>query len=409
QPRRSSSHSNRATLMSDSIPSSTSSIADSGLIFSYAGLLLSASATIYVGAHASLPSPRKHKGSSQDIDHDQEDDGGDEEESEERLSSADAWLFPIMGSCVLVGLYLVIKYFGPGWINWVLGWYFALAGIGAVWKSYVGLLRWTVGEARWRSYPELAVVFKQRQVLSASQTEPSSQFSSGSASPVHAPVKTKSQFSVSPLLTFKVPSLLLLPFSAAPSLLYILRPDRTALLTNLLGIAFAQNAIALLKLDGFRTGCILLSALFFYDIWWVFGTRVMVEVATNLDVPIKLIMPKAAQGGYTMLGLGDIVIPGVFIALCLRFDHHRAERPVSSTFSRPYFLANLFAYISGLVTTMIVMHAFGKAQPALLYLSPACIGAFLLTAAFRNELSVAWKWEDKSTSDLAEELEEKNK
>ncbi|CAK5268630.1 unnamed protein product [Mycena citricolor] len=393
--------------MSDSIPSSTSSIADSGLIFSYAGLLLSASATIYVGAHASLPSPRKHKGSSQDIDHDQEDDGGDEEESEERLSSADAWLFPIMGSCVLVGLYLVIKHWCR--VESQCSKHSSDTFTQLYSQSYVGLLRWTVGEARWRSYPELAVVFKQRQVLSASQTEPSSQFSSGSASPVHAPVKTKSQFSVSPLLTFKVPSLLLLPFSAAPSLLYILRPDRTALLTNLLGIAFAQNAIALLKLDGFRTGCILLSALFFYDIWWVFGTRVMVEVATNLDVPIKLIMPKAAQGGYTMLGLGDIVIPGVFIALCLRFDHHRAERPVSSTFSRPYFLANLFAYISGLVTTMIVMHAFGKAQPALLYLSPACIGAFLLTAAFRNELSVAWKWEDKSTSDLAEELEEKNK
>lgn len=31
----------------------------------------------------------------------------------------------------------------------------------------------------------------------------------------------------------------------------------------------------MLKLDSFKTGSILLSGLFFYDIWWVFGTNVV--------------------------------------------------------------------------------------------------------------------------------------
>lgn len=44
------------------------------------------------------------------------------------------------------------------------------------------------------------------------------------------------------------------------------------------------------------------------DVFWVFGTDVMVSVATGLDIPIKLVFPKSAiMGSNMMLGLGDIV------------------------------------------------------------------------------------------------------
>jgi minor histocompatibility antigen H13 len=96
----------------------------------------------------------------------------------------------------------------------------------------------------------------------------------------------------------------------------------------------------------------------------------MVKVATTLDVPIKLLWPKSllfgGQRGYTMLGLGDVVIPGTFIGLALRYDHHRIK--AGSGKRKPYFYATLGAYALGLITTMWVMHVFGKAQPALLYL-----------------------------------------
>ena len=99
----------------------------------------------------------------------------------------------------------------------------------------------------------------------------------------------------------------------------------------------------------------------------------MVKVATTLDVPIKLLWAKSltlsSENGFTMLGLGDVVIPGMFVALALRYDYHRASQgsPVQS-FSKPYFTAALVAYLMGLGTTMSVMHFFRKAQPALLYL-----------------------------------------
>lgn len=40
-------------------------------------------------------------------------------------------------------------------------------------------------------------------------------------------------------------------------------------------MSFSHNSLSLLKIDSFKTGCILLSGLFFYDIWWVFGTDVV--------------------------------------------------------------------------------------------------------------------------------------
>ena len=64
-----------------------------------------------------------------------------------------------------------------------------------------------------------------------------------------------------------------------PSAYYILYygPDKPILLTNILALSFGHGAMSMLKLDSFKTGSILLSGLFFYDIWWVFGTKVVCE------------------------------------------------------------------------------------------------------------------------------------
>lgn len=56
---------------------------------------------------------------------------------------------------------------------------------------------------------------------------------------------------------------------------------------NLFGLAFAVNAVELLHLNNVVTGLILLSGLFIYDIFWVFGTDVMVTVAKSFEAPIK--------------------------------------------------------------------------------------------------------------------------
>ena len=53
----------------------------------------------------------------------------------------------------------------------------------------------------------------------------------------------------------------------------------------------------------------------------------MVTVAKSLDVPIKLMFPRpgdpehpTSAPSHAMLGLGDVVLPGIVIGLALRFD-----------------------------------------------------------------------------------------
>jgi minor histocompatibility antigen H13 len=172
------------------------------------------------------------------------------------------------------------------------------------------------------------------------------------------------------------------------------------IVSNFIGESLSIGAIQLLNLDSFKTGMVLLTGLFFYDIFWVFGTEVMVTVAKGLDVPIKVVWPKNMTGvleqgllqrpvnvGFSMLGLGDIVIPGefdvvflwqhttehrliigIFVALCLQYDHYRylqtatGNRRYSRSFPTPYFTTCFVMYILGLVTTVFVMHTFQAAQ-----------------------------------------------
>ncbi|KAK7045582.1 hypothetical protein VNI00_007414 [Paramarasmius palmivorus] len=348
--------------------------ADWDVLSSYAGLLSLACFSIYCGSYGSI-SERKKSDKKKDDDADDEDDEK-EEEPDEVVTMEDAWLFPVIGSVVLFGLFLVIKYFGKEWINWLLGWYFSLAGVGSVFRSSIALAKVIVGNERWKAFEKI-----QLSIVKGKSKKGADMWRVSECSPLLS-------------ISWRTPSTLLFLVSIIPSALYRFSSEtrRSVLLTDILALSFSHNAMSLLKLDSFKTGCVLLSGLFLYDIYWVFGTRVMVEVATTLDVPIKLLWPKSVNlfsdgRGYTMLGLGDVVIPGVFVALALRYDYHRSPK------STPWFFyGTLVAYVLGLGTTMMVVHVFKRAQPALLYLSPGCIAGFAITGFVRGELAKAWNW-----------------
>merc|ERR1712025_678422 len=176
------------------------------------------------------------------------------------------------------------------------------------------------------------------------------------------------------------------------------------LANDLLGMAFAINGVELLHLNNVVTGCILLGGLFFYDIFWVFGTDVMVTVAKSFEAPIKLVFPQDLlesgplnASNFAMLGLGDIVIPGIFVALLLRYDQSLKRN------SNFYFNITFLAYIAGLLTTIAVMHFYKHAQPALLYLVPACIGTPLFFALIRGDIKSMFQYADHPEEDTKKE------
>lgn len=101
--------------------------------------------------------------------------------------------------------------------------------------------------------------------------------------------------------------------------------------------------------------------------------------------PQDLLVNGLSANNFAMLGLGDIVIPGIFIALLLRFDYS-LKRP-----SKTYFHSTFVAYFVGLLTTIFIMHVFKHAQPALLYLVPACLGTPLIVALLKGDLTALFK------------------
>ncbi|XP_029994346.1 minor histocompatibility antigen H13 isoform X1 [Sphaeramia orbicularis] len=213
----------------------------------------------------------------------------------ETITSRDAARFPIIASCTLFGLYLFFKVFSQEYINLLLSVYFFVLGVLALSHTMSPLMASVFPT----SFPN-----KQYQLL----------FIQGSGESREEIVNYE----------FDTKNMVCLLISSVVGVWYLLKKHWIA--NNLFGLAFALNGVELLHLNNVSTGCILLGGLFVYDVFWVFGTNVMVTVAKSFEAPIKLVFPQdllekgLEASNFAMLGLGDIVIPGIFIALLLRFD-----------------------------------------------------------------------------------------
>ncbi|KAJ3213722.1 hypothetical protein HDU67_002563 [Dinochytrium kinnereticum] len=352
---------------------------DPGTLYAYIALGVMALIPVYVGSWASLKFPKKKSSKK----HHKEDEP-------EFFSLDDAKWYPVIGSVTLFSLYIVLRYVSKDIINLILTANFVLMGIGALYKTLLMTARFATG---WELIGDYSVVFS---------------YKNEELQGLH----------------FGYAHIALGASCAAIGGLYAY--SKHWVLSNFHGEALSIMAIQLLNLDSFMTGIVLLSGLFFYDVFWVFGTEVMVTVAKGLDVPIKVVFPRnitavVEQGiwnkptgvQFSMLGLGDIVIPGIFVALCLNYDHFRylqseagKKNKYFRSFSTPYFTTCFIMYFLGLVTTVVVMHTFQAAQPALLYLSPACILSALGVAFFRGEMKELFQFAP-SGSPAAKEAEAK--
>ena len=63
------------------------------------------------------------------------------------------------------------------------------------------------------------------------------------------------------------------------------------MLNNILGLCFSVLAIETVSITSFKIAAVLLIGMFIYDIYWVYGTEVMVTVAKSIDIPAKLLFP----------------------------------------------------------------------------------------------------------------------
>jgi len=185
------------------------------------------------------------------------------------------------------------------------------------------------------------------------------------------------------------------------------------ILQDILGIAFLLTLQKTVQLPNAKVAGILLVLAFLYDIFWVFLSpfffqqSVMVKVATGGSsgeaMPMLLKMPRLTDPtpGDSLLGLGDIAIPGLYISYLLRFDYETDDHWVffdscSKDRSRRtgtvigFFSVAMIGYVAGLILCDIVLVATKMGQPALLYIVPCVLIPVLVLANSRGNLKSLW-------------------
>jgi len=176
-------------------------------------------------------------------------------------------------------------------------------------------------------------------------------------------------------------------------------------LQDFLAILFCINMLKVLRLPSLKICTLLLSTLFFYDIFFVFitplitksGKSIMVDVATGGDsgeqVPLVIKVPllnvplgmEVCDINFSMLGFGDVLVPGLLLSYCHSFDLH------TGTPCKLYWIITNLAYVLGLVATYISLYLMESAQPALLYLVPFTLTPVILVAWIRGDLPAMWQ------------------
>uniref|UniRef100_A0A8D0EKX5 Signal peptide peptidase like 3 n=2 Tax=Neoaves TaxID=3078114 RepID=A0A8D0EKX5_STROC len=200
-----------------------------------------------------------------------------------------------------------------------------------------------------------------------------------------------------------------------------------------LAMGLCVAMIAFVRLPSLKVSCLLLSGLLIYDVFWVFfsayifNSNVMVKVATQpadnpldvlsrklhlgpnvgrdvprLSLPGKLVFPSSTGSHFSMLGIGDIVMPGLLLCFVLRYDNYKKQAN-SDSCGAPgpgnisgrmqkvsYFHCTLIGYFVGLLTATVASRIHRAAQPALLYLVPFTLLPLLTMAYLKGDLRRMW-------------------
>ncbi|RLN45200.1 hypothetical protein BBJ28_00023239, partial [Nothophytophthora sp. Chile5] len=239
---------------------------------------------------------------------------------------------------------------------------------------------------------------------------------------------------------------------------------------DLFGICLCLVFMRTVRLPNLKVATVLLVLVFLYDIFmvfispYIFQESVMIKVATggaqntatggvssgyclryptdtahscrSESMPILLRIPKVLdwRTGSSMLGLGDIVLPGLLLVFCARYDYAtrgqlfgritpphgkmlirrtlgdvgmdataasgaNGERDTSAELGstkerlpsrRGLFCLLLWGYIIGLLLANVAVVATGSGQPALMYLVPCTLGLLALVGWRRGILGKLW-------------------
>ncbi|KAM0686038.1 Minor histocompatibility antigen H13 [Conglomerata obtusa] len=132
------------------------------------------------------------------------------------------------------------------------------------------------------------------------------------------------------------------------------------------------QSIRELKLDSIITGYIHLSILVCYDILMLIYHDYVDTLMHDITVPIRLVFPQNFKG-YDLVGIGDIFIPALFLAIVKRYSD---KYDVRAVFVYTYIGFCVGVFVAWLPVVILKHH-----MPVLLFLCPV-LACFSLLAAY---------------------------
>ncbi|GMF14295.1 unnamed protein product [Phytophthora lilii] len=242
---------------------------------------------------------------------------------------------------------------------------------------------------------------------------------------------------------------------------------------DIFGVCFCLVFLRTARLPNLKVATVLLVLVFMYDIFmvfispYIFKESVMIKVATggaqstatggvssgyclryptdtkhncrSESMPILLRVPKILdwRAGTSLLGLGDIVLPGLLLVFCARYDYATrgqlfgrltpphgkmfGRHPIDNVLNgssavttgvnwdldmsgaelgsakerypcrRGLFCLLMWGYTIGLLLANVAVVATGSGQPALMYLVPCTLGVLAIAGWRRGILNKLWE------------------
>ncbi|VDM25181.1 unnamed protein product [Toxocara canis] len=151
----------------------------------------------------------------------------------------------------------------------------------------------------------------------------------------------------------------------------------TWIVNDILAIASAYIVIARVQTVSYLAGLIFLLGMVVFDLFWMYGIDLFSTVTKDTRAPLMLIVPWGKEGRRESMATLDIIVPGIFLNILLKF---------ADMYDPRVFYPSFYAVMLGLIVTFAIAVYRAKSTPAMVI--PALFSIFTSLGSVERPLDL---------------------